>query len=141
MATQIDVTASKGGETYPDLQDHIAALDAEGLLLRIEKPVNKDTELHPLVRWQYRGGIPDADRKAFLFSNVYDSRGRTYDMPVLVGALAANRDVYRVGIGVSLDDIGPHWANAVNNPVDTVAVLEAPCQQIIIKGEDLMTEL
>ena len=140
MATQADPGSSSGDRGYPDLQDHIAALKAEGLLLRIDKPVNKDTELHPLVRWQYRGGIPDAERKAFLFTNVFDSQGRTYDMPVLVGALAANRDVYRVGIGVSLDEIGPHWANAVNNPIDPVAVTEAPCQQVVITGEDLVGE-
>ena len=64
MATQADAGSSSGDRGYPDLQDHIAALEAEGLLLRIDKPVNKDTELHPLVRWQYRGGIPDAERKA-----------------------------------------------------------------------------
>jgi len=140
MATQMDAGAVSRERGYPDLQDHIAALEAEGLLLRIDKPVNKDTELHPLVRWQYRGGIPDAERKAFLFTNVFDSRGRTYDMPVLVGALAANRDVYRIGIGVSLDEIGPHWANAVNNPVDPIVVTDAPCQQVVITGENLIGE-
>ncbi|MFM2130210.1 MAG: 3-octaprenyl-4-hydroxybenzoate carboxy-lyase, partial [Pseudomonadota bacterium] len=35
---------------YRDLQEHIAALDAAGLLVTIDAPVNKDTELHPLVR-------------------------------------------------------------------------------------------
>ena len=140
MATLSKSTASAGVAGYPDLQDHIAALEAAGLLLRIDKPVNKDTELHPLVRWQYRGGIPDADRKAFLFTNVYDSRGRKYDMPVVVGALAANREVYRIGIGVSLDEIGPHWANAVTNPIDPVEVTDAPCQEIMLTGADLIGE-
>jgi UbiD family decarboxylase len=138
MVTLLNSTASTGAGTYPDLQDHIAALEEAGLLLRIDKPVNKDTELHPLVRWQYRGGIPDADRKAFLFTNVFDSRGRKYDMPVLVGALAANRDVYRIGIGVSLDEIGPHWANAVANPIEPVEVTSAPCQEIVLTGADLI---
>ena len=138
MVTRLNSTASTGAGTYPDLQDHIAALEEAGLLLRIDKPVNKDTELHPLVRWQYRGGIPDADRKAFLFTNVYDSRKRKYDMPVLVGALAANRDVYRIGIGVSLDEIGLHWANAVANPIPPVEVRSAPCQEIVLTGADLI---
>jgi len=138
MVTRLNSTASTGAGTYPDLQDHIVALEEAGLLLRIDKPVNKDTELHPLVRWQYRGGIPDADRKAFLFTNVYDSRKRKYDMPVLVGALAANRDVYRIGIGVSLDEIGPHWANAVANPIPPVEVRSAPCQEIVLTGADLI---
>lgn len=124
----------------PDLQDHIAALDAAGLLLRVDSPVNKDTELHPLVRWQYRGGITEPNRKAFLFTNVHDSLGRKYDMPVLVGALAANREVYRIGIGVPLDEIGAHWANAVNNPIPPVEVSEAACQEQVLTGEDLIGE-
>ena len=41
-----------------DLQAHIADLEARGLLVRIDHPVNKDTELHPLVRLQFIGGIP-----------------------------------------------------------------------------------
>ena len=77
------------GRAYKDLWEHIEELDNAGLLYRIDKPVNKDTEMHPLVRWQFRGGIPEADRKAFLFTNVVDSKGRKYDIPVLIGGLAA----------------------------------------------------
>ena len=63
------------GRTYADLHEHIARLDRAGLLCRIDAPVNKDTELHPLVRWQFRGGIPEKERKAFLFTNVVDGKG------------------------------------------------------------------
>ena len=42
------------------MQDHLAALDAAGLLTTIDAPINKDSELSPLVRWQFRGGIPEA---------------------------------------------------------------------------------
>ena len=140
MATSKSLATATQENGYPDLQDHLAALEESGLLLRIDQPVNKDTELHPLVRWQYRGGIPDGGRKAFLFTNVHDSRGRKYDMPVVVGALAANREVYRTGIGVPLEDIGPHWAQAVNNPIDPVPVTNAPCQEIVLEGDDLIGE-
>ena len=58
-----------------DFQDHLAALDARGLLLRIDRPINKDTELHPLVRWQFQGGLREDQRRAFLFPNVVDARG------------------------------------------------------------------
>jgi UbiD family decarboxylase len=139
MATH--VKAQDGGRAAcPDLQDHIAALDEAGLLQRIDSPINKDTELHPLVRWQFRGGIPDAQRKAFLFTDVRDSRGRKYDMPVVVGALAANREIYRIGVGVPLDAIGAHWANAVTHPVPPVEIDEAACQEVVLTGEDLVGE-
>ena len=58
-----------------DLQHHLADLDAAGLIYRVERPINKDTELHPLVRWQFQGGIPEEERRAFLFTNVVDSKG------------------------------------------------------------------
>ena len=32
---------------YPDFQDHLAALEARDLLRRIDRPIDKDTELHP----------------------------------------------------------------------------------------------
>src|ERR1700748_2699036 len=69
----------------PALHDPTAALDRAGQLIRVTRPINKDTEMHPLVRWQFRGGIEEKDRKAFLFTNVTDSKGRKYDIPVVVG--------------------------------------------------------
>jgi acetyl-CoA acetyltransferase len=62
---------------YRDLREHIAALEAAGKLRRITRRINKDTELYPLVRLQYRG-LPENERIAFLFENVTDSRGRDY---------------------------------------------------------------
>ena len=46
------------------------------------------------------------ERKAFLFTQPTDAKGRRYDSAVLVAGLAANRDVYRVGFGKPLDEIG-----------------------------------
>src|SRR5680860_430570 len=64
---------------YPDLRDHLAALDDKGLLRRVDRPINKDTEIHPLVRWQYRGGIEPGDRKAWLFEQPTDAKGMGVD--------------------------------------------------------------
>src|SRR6266702_2910880 len=50
----------------------LAALEAAGLVTRIDRPIDKDTELHPLVRWQFVGGMPENKRRAFLFTNVVD---------------------------------------------------------------------
>ena len=79
---------------YPDLHDHVEALRKAGLLVEIDIEINKDTEMHPLVRWQFRGGIAEEDRKAFLFTNVTDAKGRKYDMPVLVCGLAPSSAIY-----------------------------------------------
>jgi 4-hydroxy-3-polyprenylbenzoate decarboxylase len=123
---------------YPDLHDHLKALDEAGLLITIDKPVNKDTEMHPLVRWQFQGGIAEKDRKAFLFTNITDAKGRKYDMPVVIGALAANAEIYSVGMGCPVEEIGDNWNRAIANPIDPIVVDSAPCQDVIIEGADLV---
>ena len=125
---------------YPDLHDHIATLEESGLLVRVDREINKDTEMHPLVRWQFRGGIPESERKAFLFTNVVDSKGRSYDIPVIVGGLAASREIYRHGIGCELDRIEERWAEAIANPIPPREVADAPCHELVFADEALNTE-
>jgi 4-hydroxy-3-polyprenylbenzoate decarboxylase len=122
---------------YPDLHDHLRALDEAGLLMTVDIPINKDTEIHPLMRWQFQGGIAEADRKAMLFTNVVDSNGKSYDIPVLIGGMAANREVYRIGIGCALDQVTDTWFRAMNEPIPPRVVDHAPCHDIIIEGEEL----
>ena len=122
---------------YPDLHDHVRALDKAGLLIRVTRPINKDTEMHPLVRWQFRGGIEEKDRKAFLFENVTDSKGRKYDIPVLVGGLAANREIYRIGLGCEFSEIDARWVEAAAHPLPPKIVTNAPCHDIVITGAAL----
>ena len=122
---------------YPDLHDHVRALDKAGLLITVDRPINKDTEMHPLVRWQFRGGIEEKDRKAFLFTNVIDSKGRKYDIPVLVGGLAANREIYRIGLGCPFEEMDERWVRAINNPIPPRIVENAPCHEIVITGKAL----
>ena len=92
------VDATGADLPYADLHAHIAALERDGHLVRVQRPINKDTKMHALVRWQFRGGIPEAQRKGFLFENVTNSKGKRYDIPVAVGILAFNRDIYSLGI-------------------------------------------
>jgi len=60
---------------YKDLREYIKALEEKGKLVRVSQPINKDTELHPLVRLQFRG-LPEEERKAWYFDNVYDAKGK-----------------------------------------------------------------
>ena len=120
-----------------DFQEHLRLLEREGLLVRIAHPVNKDTELHPLVRWQFMGGMAEADRRAFLFTNVTDSKGRRYDMPVAVGALAASPRIYALGMGVPVEEIGAAWNHAIANPIPPERIGHPACQQVVIRREEL----
>jgi 4-hydroxy-3-polyprenylbenzoate decarboxylase len=120
-----------------DFQDHLADLEAAGLVTRIDTPINKDTELHPLVRWQFVGGVPEEKRRAFVFTNVTDAKGRKYDIPVVVGALSASPEIYAIGMGRKVEEIGEAWLAAINHPIGPVAVTSAPCQEVVITGNDL----
>jgi len=129
---------SRGAESVRlDLQAHIADLEAHGLLTRIDHPVNKDTELHPLVRLQFIGGIPEAERRAFLFTNVVDSTGRRYDMPVVVGSIAASAKVYSLGLRRPVEEIGQAWMDAIAKPIAPQRTNAPRCQEVVIKGDDL----
>ena len=123
-----------------DFQAHLAALEARGLLLRIERAIDKDTELHPLVRWQFQGGLREEARRAFLFTNVVDARGHSYDIPVAVGALAASAQIYAVGMGRPVDEIEAAWVHAIANPIAPVVVGSPACQAVVIAGDALRGE-
>ncbi len=120
-----------------DFQDHLADLVAAGLVERIDQPINKDTELHPLVRWQFVGGVPEEKRRAFLFTNITDAKGRKYDIPVVVGALAASPEIYAIGMGRRVEEIGDAWMQAIAHPIPPQRVASAACQEVVITGDDL----
>ena len=121
-----------------DFQQHLRLLDERGLLTRIDRAIDKDSELHPLVRWQFQGGLAEDQRRAFLFTNVVDGSGRRYDIPVAVGALGASPEIYAVGMGKPVQDIGEAWTHAVAAPIPPTLVSTGPCQEVVIKGADLL---
>jgi 4-hydroxy-3-polyprenylbenzoate decarboxylase len=120
-----------------DFQEHLARLEAACLLTRIDRAINKDTELHPLVRWQFQGGLAEEQRRAFLFTNVVDGAGRRYGIPVVVGALGASPQIYSIGMGRPVEEIGDAWMRAINQPIPPVAVRSAPCQEVVVTGAAL----
>ncbi len=125
---------------YRDLQEHLQALDRAGLLVTIDASIDKDAEMHPLVRWRFRGGIEESQRKAFLFTNIIDGKGRRYDIPVVVGAMAASQEVYSVGMGVPVHEIGQKWQHAIATLIPPRQVDDAPCHEVVITGDDLLGE-
>jgi UbiD family decarboxylase len=140
MLDQTDRQRTSGKPAGPalDFQQHLAALEKAGLVTRIDRAIDKDTELHTLMRWQFVGGLPDEKRRAFLFTNVVDGSGKKYDMPVVVGALSANPEIYAIGMGRPVGEIGKAWLEAVSHPIKPVRITTpAPCQEVVIKGDDL----
>ncbi|MCR9087747.1 MAG: UbiD family decarboxylase [Rhodobacteraceae bacterium] len=129
-----------GTDAPRDLQEHLRRLEDRGLLRRIDREIDKDNELHPLVRWQFQGGLTEKERSAFLFTNVVDAKGRKFDMPVTVGALAATPEIYAAGLGVPVAEIGDVWVRAMQRPIQPETVTDAPCQEVVLTGSDLVNE-
>jgi UbiD family decarboxylase len=125
------------GKYYKDVREHLNALDERGKLVRVKKQINKDTQLMPLVRWQFRG-LQEHQRKAFLFENVIDVRGKRYDMPVAVGTLAASTEIYGIGLNCAPDQIHERWTQAQMHPIAPVQINSGPAQEIVWQGADLL---
>ena len=121
---------------YKDLREYIKVLEEHELLWRIKSSVKKETELAPVVRWQFRG-LPEERRKAFLFENVTDTAGRKYDIPVLVGALAGSTNIYAMGMACRPKEIAQKWTQAQLNPIPPKVVREGPAHEVIHRGKEI----
>ncbi|MFC2003820.1 UbiD family decarboxylase domain-containing protein, partial [Chloroflexota bacterium] len=122
---------------YKDLREYIKALDEKGKLQRVSRPINKDTELHSLVRLQFRG-LPEEERKAFLFDNVIDSNGRKYDIPVAVAALAGSVQIYATGVKCQPEEISEKLTQAELHPIEPKLVDHGPVQEEVHLGDNLL---
>ena len=125
------------GRGYADLRDHIEALERAGLLVRVRRLINKDTEMHPLVRWQYRGGLPEKDWRGFLFENVTGVKGKHYDIPVAVGVMAGSKYIVAVGLDCDADGIADKWQKAFRSPIEPMMVKNGPVHQVVLTGADV----
>jgi 4-hydroxy-3-polyprenylbenzoate decarboxylase len=127
----------KFAKPYNDLREFISELEAHGKLCRVHREINKDTELQPLVRWQFRG-LPEPARKGFLFDNVTDAKGRKYHGSVLVGGLAGSEAIYCLGLRCPPDEVADRWIYAMDHPIEPVVVQSGPAQEEIHEGVDLL---
>ncbi len=122
---------------YSDLREFISALDEQGKLYRIHREINKDTELQPLVRWQFRG-LSEEARRGFLFDNVVDSKGRKFTGSVLVGGLAGSEAIYCLGLKCAPEEVADRWLYALDHLIDPIVVSDGPARDEIHKGADLL---
>jgi UbiD family decarboxylase len=122
---------------YRDLREHLAALEEHGKLVRVKREINKDTQLHPLARLQFRG-LPEEKRKAYLFENVIDSKGKKYEGSVAVCVLAGSTDIYAIGMQCKPEEIDEKWFNAQVNPIAPKMVSAGPVHDEVHMGEGLL---
>lgn len=120
-----------------NLRNHLENLEKHDKLHRITRLINKDTELLPLVRWQFRG-LPECMRAGFLFENVTDSRGRRFSSSVAAGIYASSSEIYALGMGTAVDRIRDRWQEARSNPISPRMVESGPVQEEVHVGATLL---
>lgn len=130
---------------YSDIRAFINELESRGMLYRWQRPIDKDSELMPLMRLQYRG-LSDEARQAFLYENVTNAKGRRYEMRVVTGIYGASRKILTLGMGCeSPDEIYEKWRRASAHPIEPVMVDHGPVQEESHIGAELeklgLTEL
>ena len=114
-----------------DMREYLAVLEQQGLVRRITQEVDASWEIGCMVKWGFQA-LAEKDRFGFLFDNVKGS-----DIPVAAGALGASEAAYAVGLGVEPDEINAKWEDALLNPIAPVSVDDAPCQEVVIEGDDV----
>ena len=140
---------------YDDLNDHLAKLKKLDLLWTIDQEINKDKHLHAFVRWGYVGDVGTVvnnnPKRAFLFTNVTDAKGRKYqgDCDVQVGGTAGSPAIYAASMGIDYQGEGisalsqkifEKWSKAFATPIPAVEIpsAEAPVHEVVLTGDDLI---
>ncbi len=124
---------------YRDLREYLKALEESGKLRVVREEVNKDTQLHPLVRWQFRG-LDEPEWTGWLFERLTDLKGKKYDGKVATAIIGASREVYALGLQCRPEELNQRWAEAYRKPIEPTLVKssEAPVKEVIHKGASLL---
>ncbi|HSR31664.1 MAG TPA: UbiD family decarboxylase [Anaerolineae bacterium] len=127
---------------YQDLRKFLKVLEDRSLLQWVDQEVDKEWEITAVTRTLFRKHPPE-NRPALGFRRV-----KGYDIPVVVGTVASSRAVYALALGIEasvqpsharheVEQIIEKWGQAQEQPIPTELVSEAPCQEIVLEGDDV----
>ncbi len=124
---------------YRDLREFLSVLEQRGKVYRFKEPVDKDSEIGPLLRVQLRG-LPAADRKVLVFENVRNAAGGSYDMQVVAGIYGASEEIVALGMGCeSPEEILEKWHQALEHQIAPTMVDGGPVHEEVHVGDELET--
>ncbi|MDP2644287.1 MAG: UbiD family decarboxylase, partial [Desulfobacterales bacterium] len=123
---------------FADLRQYVSFLEEKGKLYRFKDEVVKETEMAPLVLLQYRG-LPEHQRKVFLFEKVVGVTGRRYNHTTLM-ASPPSREILAMGLNCSLEDLKERWLTACAHPLEPEILQSGPVHEVVIEGDELKKE-
>jgi UbiD family decarboxylase len=117
--------------TASSLRDFLDEAERQCRLRRMAGPVDPLWEPGCLVKWVFQG-LPAEERFGLRFDRVGAS-----PFPLVTGALGASVASYAQALGVAPGDINEHWVRALLAPLDPVLAPDAPCQEVVVTGDDV----
>ena len=116
---------------YQDFREYIAAAEQAGRLRRVKDAVDRSWEPGCLIKWMFQA-LPEEERFGLLFENVQDSK-----FPLVTGALGASKQAYALALGVEPEAINDTWVRGLLQPQLPRTVAKAPCQEVVLQGNDV----
>ena len=115
---------------YRDFRDFIAVSEQAGRLKRIEKTVDRTWEPASLAKWVFQA-LPDDERFGLMFDRVEGSPFR-----LVTAALGASTHTYALRLGVKPEEVNEAWIQGLRNPQTPRPVEDAPCQEVVLMGQE-----
>jgi UbiD family decarboxylase len=112
------------------MRDYLAALEQQGFLRRVHRPVDRNWEVACLAKWMYQA-LPIDRRFGLYFDNVQGS-----SIPVITGALGARPESVAIALQCDVDRINDTVAAAMGKPIKPRVVDKAVCQEMVSTGKD-----
>ena len=106
-----------------NLRDFFTKLDKEGRLVRVKKEVSHEFEIANVLN--------TLGEQPTVFENV-----KGFNYPVF-GGITASRDTIAEALGTTKEKVLPKLVEALRNPKEPQMVTNAPCQDVVIRGEDV----
>ncbi len=113
-------------KSFDDLRDFIDFLEKQKDLVRVKRAVDPKYEIASDIKDTFSTQGP-----ALLFENV-----KGYDMPV-VGGIFSTRKRLLWSLNSREEEVRNKIREGIKNPKPTKLVSEAPCQEVVLKGEEI----
>jgi UbiD family decarboxylase len=113
-----------------DFRDFVAVSEQQGLLRRVRQRVDASWEPACMAKWAFQA-LPEEARFGLLFEDVEGS-----EFQLATGVIGASTRTYALALGVAPEEINDKWIAALMNPVKPSTVERAPCQEVVLIGEE-----
>lgn len=111
---------------YKDLREFLAACKEAGDLIQVNRPISTELEIGKALKKSYVNNGP-----VVIFN---DPIGKSFPA---VGGIFGNRAKALRAFEATDDDVHEKFIHGLNNPIDPIMVDKAPCQEVVITGDDI----